>query len=106
MKKSKDDKEVDEILKAKSRSKKKGAPKSTATNLDDNCYYKKRGAPKGTVNNSEGKNQYENIYSDRPVSVNLLIEDDELLNELAAEKPRGWKSNFVRDAVSKALKEY
>lgn len=68
--------------------------------------YKKRGAPKGTVTNPDGKNQYENIYSDKPVSVNLLIEDDELLNELAANKPRGWKSNFIRKAVNEALRNY
>ncbi|MEA5595682.1 hypothetical protein [Rivularia sp. UHCC 0363] len=68
--------------------------------------YKKRGAPKGTVTNPEGKNQFEGIYSDKTVSVYLLIEDDEKLNAIAADKPRGWKSNFIREAISKALADY
>ncbi len=72
----------------------------------DKAEYKKRGAPKGTVTNPEGNNQYENIYSNKPVCVNLLVEDDEKLTRIAASKPRGWKSNFIREAVSKALKEY
>lgn len=68
--------------------------------------YKKRGAPKGTVTNPDGKNQYDNIYSNKPASVNLLLEDDEKLNAIAKDKPRGWKSNFIREAVNKALKNY
>ncbi|WP_414623880.1 hypothetical protein [Calothrix sp. CCY 0018] len=68
--------------------------------------YKKRGAPKGTVTNPEGNNQYEDIYARKPVQANLLREDDEKIREIAADKPRGWISVFVREAVSKALKEY
>lgn len=68
--------------------------------------YKKRGAPKGTVTNPDGKNQYEDIYAKKPAQANLLKEDYELLEELAKDKPRGWKSDFIRDAISKALKEY
>lgn len=67
--------------------------------------YKRRGAPKGAVGNPTGKNQYENIYSNKPTCVNLLIEDDELLNEIASDRPRGWKSDFIRNAIHEALKK-
>lgn len=68
--------------------------------------YKRRGARKGAVGNPTGKNQYDNIYSSKPTCVNLLIEDDNLLNELASDRPRGWKSDFIRDVVHKALKDF
>jgi|GEM_PF-3756909 len=68
--------------------------------------YKRRGAPPGTVTNFKGNNQYENIYSNKPVSVNLLLEDDKKLRNIAKNKPKGWLSDFIRKAVSKALEEY
>ncbi|NJO62408.1 MAG: hypothetical protein HC836_30535 [Richelia sp. RM2_1_2] len=67
--------------------------------------YKKRGAPKGTITNPKGNNQYENIYADKPVCVNLLVEDDQKLARITASKPRGWKSTFIREAISIALNE-
>ena len=56
-------------------------------------------------NNPKGNNQHQNIYSDKPVQANLLIEDDIKIRKIAANKPRGWISEFIRKAVSKALKE-
>lgn len=60
---------------------------------------------KSKTNNPNGNNQYNNIYSDRPVQANLLIDDDKRIRQIAVNKPRGWLSEFVREAVSKALKE-
>lgn len=60
---------------------------------------------KPKANNPKGNNQYDNIYSDKPIQANLLFEDDLKIRRIAAAKPRGWLSKFVREAVSKALKE-
>ncbi|MDV3001463.1 MAG: hypothetical protein N5P05_003069 [Chroococcopsis gigantea SAG 12.99] len=59
----------------------------------------KPGPPKGTVNNPLGKNQYDNIRAEKPLTVRLLKEQDELLRSEALAQGKTL-TEYIDDVVA------